>query len=148
VNALRAIDEWGARTAAAGVPRADTEVAVHGQHDIVLRWASVTKLLTGVAVLVAVEEGTVDLDEPDERRQAGVIDGPSRAAVRRSRRIAGRVGVGFRRVERIRDGAKRPPDRGQVATRALVDEMGNHTVDVGGRGPFEPAPTRRRDHGE
>lgn len=26
-------------------------------------WASVTKLLTGVAVLVAVEEGTVDLDE-------------------------------------------------------------------------------------
>ena len=29
-----------------------------------LRWASVTKLLTGLAVLVAVEEGTVDLDEP------------------------------------------------------------------------------------
>jgi CubicO group peptidase (beta-lactamase class C family) len=30
----------------------------------VLRWASVSKLLTGLAVLVAVEEGTVDLDEP------------------------------------------------------------------------------------
>src|SRR5438093_8377305 len=29
-----------------------------------LRWASVTKLLTGVAVLVAVEEGIVDLDQP------------------------------------------------------------------------------------
>ena len=29
-----------------------------------LRWASVTKLLTGLAILVAVEEGTVDLDEP------------------------------------------------------------------------------------
>jgi len=30
----------------------------------VLRWASVTKLLTGLAILVSVEEGTVDLDEP------------------------------------------------------------------------------------
>jgi CubicO group peptidase (beta-lactamase class C family) len=64
VNALRAVDEWGARTAAAGVTRADGEVGVHGPQDTVLRWASVTKLLTGVAVLVAVEEGTVDLDEP------------------------------------------------------------------------------------
>ena len=37
---------------------------MHGPRDAVLRWASVTKLLTGIAVLVAVEEGTVDLDEP------------------------------------------------------------------------------------
>jgi CubicO group peptidase (beta-lactamase class C family) len=35
-----------------------------GPRDAELRWASVTKLLTGLAVLVAVEEGTVDLDEP------------------------------------------------------------------------------------
>jgi CubicO group peptidase (beta-lactamase class C family) len=64
VNALRAIDEWGARTAVAGVNRADAEVAVHGPRDVALPWASVTKLLTGLTVLVAVEEGTVDLDEP------------------------------------------------------------------------------------
>jgi CubicO group peptidase (beta-lactamase class C family) len=64
VDALRAIDSWGARTAAAGVVRADTELGVHGPRETVLRWASVTKLLTGVAALVAVEEGTVDLDEP------------------------------------------------------------------------------------
>ena len=63
MNALRAIDEWGARTAAAGVTRADGGAGVHGPHAIALPWASVTKLLTGVAVLVAVEEGTVDLDE-------------------------------------------------------------------------------------
>jgi CubicO group peptidase (beta-lactamase class C family) len=63
VDALRAIDAWGARTAAAGVARADTEIAVHGARDAALRWASVTKLLTALAVLVAVEEGTVDLDE-------------------------------------------------------------------------------------
>jgi CubicO group peptidase (beta-lactamase class C family) len=64
VNALRAIDEWGARTATAGVTRAESEVDVHGPRESALRWASVTKLLTGVAVFVAVEEGTVDLDEP------------------------------------------------------------------------------------
>jgi len=61
---LSVIDDWGARTAAACVTRADAEVGVHGPRDTVLRWASVTKLLTGLAVLVAVEEGTVDLDEP------------------------------------------------------------------------------------
>jgi len=64
VEALREIDTWGARTAAAAVVTADAELGVHGPRDVELRWASVTKLLTGLAVLVAVEEGTVDLDEP------------------------------------------------------------------------------------
>jgi CubicO group peptidase (beta-lactamase class C family) len=64
VEALRTIDAWGARTAAAGVTRADGELGTHGPRETALRWASVTKLLTGLAALVAVEEGTVDLDEP------------------------------------------------------------------------------------
>src|SRR5437763_13460416 len=64
MRALEAIDRWGARTAAACVVRADGPAAEHGPRDVALRWASVTKLLTGLAVLVAVEEGTVDLDEP------------------------------------------------------------------------------------
>ncbi len=64
MEALRAIDDWGAGAAAAGVVRADGEVAVHGPRDRAFGWASVTKLLTGLAVLVAVEEGIVDLDEP------------------------------------------------------------------------------------
>jgi CubicO group peptidase (beta-lactamase class C family) len=64
VEALRIIDEWGARTAAAGVTRAAEEIGVHGPRDVELRWASVTKLLTGLALLVALEEGTVELDEP------------------------------------------------------------------------------------
>jgi CubicO group peptidase (beta-lactamase class C family) len=64
VDALRIIEEWGARTAAAGVTRAAGEIGVHGPGDVELRWASVTKLLTGVALLVALEEGTVELDEP------------------------------------------------------------------------------------
>jgi len=64
VDALRAIEGWGAAVAAAGVTRPDAVVATHGPHDAELPWASVTKLLTGVAILVALEEGTVDLDEP------------------------------------------------------------------------------------
>ena len=64
MNALRAIDGWGAGVAAAGVVRADGVVATHGQADAELPWASVTKILAGLAFLVALEEGTIDLDEP------------------------------------------------------------------------------------
>ena len=64
VDSLCEIDGWGARTAAAGVVRAGGEPETHGPRDHEFRWASVTKLLTGYAVLIAVEEGTVDLDEP------------------------------------------------------------------------------------
>ena len=57
-------DDWGAGVAAAGVARAGGVLATHGRRDAELPWASVTKLLTGLALLVALEEGTVDLDEP------------------------------------------------------------------------------------
>jgi CubicO group peptidase (beta-lactamase class C family) len=63
VQALRAIDEWEADFAAAGVVRGGGVVDTHGPRDRAVRWASVTKLLTGLATLVAVEEGTVELDE-------------------------------------------------------------------------------------
>jgi CubicO group peptidase (beta-lactamase class C family) len=64
VDALGAIDGWGAGVVAAGVTRADGVVAAHGSEDAELPWASVTKILSGLAFLVALEEGTVDLDEP------------------------------------------------------------------------------------
>ena len=64
MEALRAIEGWNAGTAAAGVARADGLLATHGHRASDLPWASVTKLLTGLALLVALEEGTVDLDEP------------------------------------------------------------------------------------
>jgi CubicO group peptidase (beta-lactamase class C family) len=63
MQSLRAIDDWGAELAAAGVVRAGRIVDTHGPRDVPLRWASVTKLLTGLAALVAVEEGVVELDE-------------------------------------------------------------------------------------
>jgi CubicO group peptidase (beta-lactamase class C family) len=64
VTALEQIDEWGADHAAAGVTRSAEIVAAHGPREHVFRWASVTKLVTALAVLVAAEEGVVDLDEP------------------------------------------------------------------------------------
>lgn len=64
MRALEAIDGWGAEHAAAGVVRRAEVVAAHGPADHVFRWASVTKLVTASAVLVAAEEGIVELDEP------------------------------------------------------------------------------------
>ena len=64
VEPLRQIDEWGARHAAAGVVAGDGVVAAHGDTTHVFRWASVTKLVTALAVLVALEEGTVELESP------------------------------------------------------------------------------------
>src|SRR5207253_6599762 len=64
VEALRQIDDWLATTAAAGVVRGGEVVDVRGPVDRILRWASVTKLVTALAALVAAEEGVIDLDEP------------------------------------------------------------------------------------
>jgi CubicO group peptidase (beta-lactamase class C family) len=62
VDALRRIDAWPSENAAAVVTGRD-EVS-HGDPVRRFRWASVTKLATALAMLVAAEEGIVDLDEP------------------------------------------------------------------------------------
>jgi len=49
---------------AAGVLRHGEVVDVRGARAEVFGWASVTKLVTALAALVAAEEGVVDLDEP------------------------------------------------------------------------------------
>jgi CubicO group peptidase (beta-lactamase class C family) len=64
VDALRQVDAWPAETVAAGVVSDGQAVATHGPVERDFRWASVTKPATALAVLVAAEEGTVDLDEP------------------------------------------------------------------------------------
>ncbi len=63
VDALGQIEGWPAKRAAAGVVSADRS-STHGDRLGEFRWASVTKLFTAMAVLVAAEEGIVDLDEP------------------------------------------------------------------------------------
>jgi CubicO group peptidase (beta-lactamase class C family) len=64
VKALEQVDGWPAENIATGVVSEGEVVATRGPRDREFRWASVTKPATALAVLVAAEEGTVDLDEP------------------------------------------------------------------------------------
>ena len=61
MDALRQVDGWPSEHAAVGVTGAAD--ALHGETTRRFPWASVTKLATAVAMLVAAEEGLVDLDE-------------------------------------------------------------------------------------
>ncbi len=64
VRALAAIDRWPAPHPAAAVVAPRGVLASRGPTRRESRFASVTKLATACAVLVAAEEGIVDLDEP------------------------------------------------------------------------------------
>jgi CubicO group peptidase (beta-lactamase class C family) len=64
VQALRQIDDWPVPFAAAGMARIGQEPVTHGETDRSVRLASLSKPVTALALLVAAEEGVVDLDEP------------------------------------------------------------------------------------
>ena len=58
------MDDWPVDQVAVAAITVDGTTAVRGDRSRTYRWASVTKLLTAYAALVAAEEGTIDLDEP------------------------------------------------------------------------------------
>lgn len=60
---LTQVEDWPPDNVAVGVVAPDRVVAWHGDEGREFRWASVTKLLTALAALVAAEEGVLDLDE-------------------------------------------------------------------------------------
>ena len=62
-DVLATADTWEADHAAAALVAPAGAVATHGDADRVFRWASLTKLVTGVAVLTAVDDGLIALDE-------------------------------------------------------------------------------------
>jgi CubicO group peptidase (beta-lactamase class C family) len=64
VSALEGVSRWPVETAAVAVVTAEGVVESVGPLDRPLRWASVTKVLTALATWIALEEGTVALDEP------------------------------------------------------------------------------------
>ncbi len=66
------IDGWGTSMAAAGVLDAAGATHTRGPIDGVRRLASVTKLLTGYASLIAIEEGVIALNDPVSRPGATV----------------------------------------------------------------------------
>jgi CubicO group peptidase (beta-lactamase class C family) len=64
MESLRMIEEWPVPTAATAVVRSDGTLAgSFGPQEHAFPLASVTKLLTAYAVLVAVEEGALELDD-------------------------------------------------------------------------------------
>ncbi len=64
MDPLDIVDSWPAATVAVAVTDARETIALRGPRDWVRRLASVTKLLTAHACLVAAEEGALDLDAP------------------------------------------------------------------------------------
>ena len=63
VQALRQIEGWPVSFAAAGVVTGDGRIETRGDASRAVRLASVSKPVAALAVLVAAEEGVVDLDE-------------------------------------------------------------------------------------
>ena len=57
------MDAWPPEHAAVGVADREGVRAWHGDEGREFAWASITKLVTALATLVAAEEGVVDLDE-------------------------------------------------------------------------------------
>ena len=64
MQALRQIDAWPVEFAAAGVIGPSGGIEIRGDSTKTVRLASVSKPVVALAVLVAAEEGVVDLDEP------------------------------------------------------------------------------------
>ena len=60
---LATIDEWPVPHAAAAVINHESVVATHGETDRIFRLASISKVIAGWTCLIAVEEGSVSLDD-------------------------------------------------------------------------------------
>lgn len=119
---MAALDQppgWGARTWAAGWAGADGLLAAGGAVEHRFRLASVTKLLTALAVLVAVEEGTVDLDEPA---------GPPGATVRHL--LAHAAGYPFEGARPVA-----PPGRRRIYSNTGYEVLADHLAERAGM-PF------------
>ena len=88
---LATVDEWPVKSVCAAARGADGRWVVHGDDSRVYGLASVTKLLSAHAMLVAVEEGVFELDDELE---------PPGATVRHLLSHAGGVGFASRKPEK------------------------------------------------
>jgi CubicO group peptidase (beta-lactamase class C family) len=107
---------WEANHAGAAVVDRSGVVDTAGDVDHVLRIASVAKLLTTHAVLVAVEEGSLDLDEPA---------GPPGATVRHL--LAHTAGYGFDQKEPITR-----PERRRIYSNTGFEVLADHLAQRSG----------------
>jgi len=111
---------WPANRVSAGVTTAENTLALAGDPGWVTRIASVGKLLVGLAALVAVEEGTVDLDEPA---------GPPGSTVRHL--LAHASGLAFHQDRSIA-----APGRRRIYSNTGIERFADHLAARAGM-PFE-----------
>ena len=120
LEALDLIDGWDAADARAAVVGPGGEVlAARGDTTLAGDWASVTKILTALAVLVAVEEETIALDEPA---------GPPGATVRHL--LAHASGLAY-----DSDAVLAPPGRRRIYSNAGFEALGRLVAERAGM-PF------------
>jgi CubicO group peptidase (beta-lactamase class C family) len=108
-RALGGAEGWPVPHHAVALVRDGRVAAAHGDQDRSFDLASVTKLLTAYACLVAVEEGTLDLDEPA---------GPPGSTVRHL--LAHTSGCGFD------DGVLVAPGRRRIYSNAGFELLADH----------------------
>jgi CubicO group peptidase (beta-lactamase class C family) len=105
---LAQADRWGAGRWGVAVLDRDGLVAERGTRDVVLPWASVTKLVTAYLTLVAVERGVVALGDPA---------GPPGSTIRHL--LAHASGLGFEGMM-----PASPPERTRIYSNAGFDALG------------------------
>src|SRR5437870_343661 len=64
MTVLDLVDRWPVDHVAAGIAITDGTTQTTGDTGRIFAWASVTKLLTAMAALLAIEEGVIGLDHP------------------------------------------------------------------------------------
>ncbi len=114
------VSGWPVDTASVGVTDAERTLGVAGDPAWVTRIASVGKLLAGLAALVALEEGTVDLDEPA---------GPPGSTVRHL--LSHASGLAF-----DSDRSIAPPGRRRIYSNSGIERFADHLAARSGM-PFE-----------
>jgi CubicO group peptidase (beta-lactamase class C family) len=114
------VAEWPVDTLSTGVTDPNNTVGLAGDPEWATGIASVGKLLVGLAALVAVEEGALDLDEPA---------GPEGSTVRHL--LAHASGLAF-----DQDRSIAPPGRRRIYSNAGIDRFADHLAARAGM-PFE-----------
>jgi CubicO group peptidase (beta-lactamase class C family) len=110
MDALRQVEAWGCPHVT--VALCGRIEASYGDVSVPFAWASVTKLASAIATLVAVEEGVVDLDE---------AAGPAGSTVRHL--LAHASGLPFEGGAPIA-----PPGRRRIYSNAGFDVLGDHVA--------------------
>jgi CubicO group peptidase (beta-lactamase class C family) len=104
------VADWPVSSVAVGVTNPESTLALAGDPRWPTKIASVSKLLVGVAALVALEEGTMDLDEPA---------GPPGSTVRHL--LAHASGLAF-----DADRSIAPPGRRRIYSNTGIEQVADH----------------------